>query len=148
VEWLRWINTNTEVRVHWLSGGLEHTTQPKAALMNLKTLASSGADPVMTIFTRPPNNFWTFPKTSLSQRLFFLTIPLKQGFKKMSEKDRFIGTNKQEISWFQYMYISYLKNTLTLKINTCIYYDHGKFLSQWICSFTKKVIILHKFSYG
>lgn len=54
------------------------TTQPKAALMKLKTLASSGADPVITIFTLPPSNFCTLPKTSLSQMLSFLTIKLEK----------------------------------------------------------------------
>ena len=53
------------------------TIHPNAHLMNCRTLSASGAEPVITYLTFPPNKAWILPNTNLSHTLVFVMIPLK-----------------------------------------------------------------------
>lgn len=53
------------------------TMHPRAHLMKVKTLAASGAEPVIINLNRPPMFFCKPLKTNLSHILLFRIIPLK-----------------------------------------------------------------------
>lgn len=53
------------------------TTHPIAHRINVNTFSAKGAEPTSINLNRPPIPSWTFLNTNMSQKLFFLTIPLK-----------------------------------------------------------------------